>query len=539
MRLRRLTRQQLKNRQALLNKVRTFWVEGVLETSLQDQVLIELDLEERADAVVSSWARELATTDEVQQPLPKGTNVISIFDQLGERRMLLILGEPGAGKTTTLLELTRDFVNRAEQGLDYRIPVVFNLSSWAEKKQPIGHWLVEYLNSKYQVPTSIGAAWVEKQELLLLLDGLDEVKAEHRESCVAALNDFHQNYAPEMVVCSRIKDYEQLSNRLNFQSAVYLKPLTPEQIRHYLNRINADLTGLRALIKGDMALQELAKSPLILNIMVLAYQGVAVEDLPRTEIIEERRKQLFDAYIERMFRRPTRLKVEQRYSEAQTKRWLTWLAQKMVQQSQTVFFIEGMQPTWLQGKWKRILCWLGIFFMSWLVSWPIGALTSWLFFGLIHGRSDDVLIYWLFFGLIHGISLGLLSVYSPKGDMGEIKGNLKWYWKEATGRRRLILSLIVGLICWLYFRSIVELIINLIILLSYVLNIGLVDGGGKACIQHFTLRLILYCNGYIPWNYARFLDYATERIFLQKVGGGYIFIHRLLLEHFAQMKLES
>ncbi len=539
MRLRRLTRQQLKNRQALLNKVRTFWVEGVLETSLQDQVLIELDLEERADAVVSSWSMELKMADEVQQPLPKGTNVISIFDQLGERRMLLILGESGAGKTTTLLELTRDFVNRAEQGLDYRIPVVFNLSSWALKKQPIGYWLVEELNSKYQVPKSIGADWVEKQELLLLLDGLDEVKAEHRESCVAALNDFHQNYAPEMVVCSRIKDYQELSNRLNFQSAVYLKPLTPEQIRHYLNRINADLTGLRALIKEDMALQELAKSPLMLNIMVLAYQGVAVEDLPRTEIIEERRKQLFDAYIERMFRRPTRLKVEQRYSEAQTKRWLTWLAQKMVQQSQTVFFIEGMQPTWLQGKCKRILCLLGIFFMSWLVSWPIGALTSWLFFGLIHGRSDDVLISWLFFGLIHGLSLGLLSVYSPKGDIGEIKGNLKWYWKEATGRRRLILSLIVGLICWLYFRSIVELIINLIILLSYVLNIGLVDGGGKACIQHFTLRLILYCNGYVPWNYARFLDYATERIFLQKVGGGYIFIHRLLLEHFAQMKLES
>jgi hypothetical protein len=39
----------------------------------------------------------------------------------------------------------------------------------------------------------------------------------------------------------------------------------------------------------------------------------------------------------------------------------------------------------------------------------------------------------------------------------------------------------------------------------------------------------------IPWNYARFLDYATERLFLQKVGGGYIFVHRMLLEHFAGM----
>ena len=33
-----------------------------------------------------------------------------------------------------------------------------------------------------------------------------------------------------------------------------------------------------------------------------------------------------------------------------------------------------------------------------------------------------------------------------------------------------------------------------------------------------------------------FLDYAARLVFLQKVGGGYIFIHRLLLEHFAAMR---
>jgi hypothetical protein len=37
---------------------------------------------------------------------------------------------------------------------------------------------------------------------------------------------------------------------------------------------------------------------------------------------------------------------------------------------------------------------------------------------------------------------------------------------------------------------------------------------------------------------ARFLDYAAERVFLRKVGGGYIFVHRLLLDYFAGMKPE-
>src|SRR5258708_1875641 len=34
-------------------------------------------------------------------------------------------------------------------------------------------------------------------------------------------------------------------------------------------------------------------------------------------------------------------------------------------------------------------------------------------------------------------------------------------------------------------------------------------------------------------------NYAAERILLRKVGGGYIFIHRLLLEYFAGMQAEA
>ena len=59
--------------------------------------------------------------------------------------------------------------------------------------------------------------------------------------------------------------------------------------------------------------------------------------------------------------------------------------------------------------------------------------------------------------------------------------------------------------------------------------------GGLDIIKHYILRLILISQGHTPRNYARFLDYAAKLIFLQKVGGGYRFIHRLLLEHFAAM----
>lgn len=67
---------------------------------------------------------------------------------------------------------------------------------------------------------------------------------------------------------------------------------------------------------------------------------------------------------------------------------------------------------------------------------------------------------------------------------------------------------------------------------------GLIAGlryGGVVCIQHFTLRRILYQKGRIPWNYAKFLDFASDRLLMKKIGGGYLFFHRMLLEHFAQM----
>ncbi|HEY0601910.1 MAG TPA: hypothetical protein VGD58_03320 [Herpetosiphonaceae bacterium] len=38
----------------------------------------------------------------------------------------------------------------------------------------------------------------------------------------------------------------------------------------------------------------------------------------------------------------------------------------------------------------------------------------------------------------------------------------------------------------------------------------------------------------MPRPYVSFLDFAAQCILLRKVGGGYIFIHRLLLDYFAK-----
>jgi TIR domain/NACHT domain len=71
--------------------------------------------------------------------------------------------------------------------------------------------------------------------------------------------------------------------------------------------------------------------------------------------------------------------------------------------------------------------------------------------------------------------------------------------------------------------------------------VGLITGliaGGEACLKHLVIRLWLVKNGSTPWNYVRFLDHSAGRILLRKVGGGYAFLHRLLLEHLAARHAE-
>ncbi|MBU0703467.1 MAG: NACHT domain-containing protein [Chloroflexi bacterium] len=332
----------LRNRQAMLQLVRNTWVKGVLEQSLHGAAMIELGLEERADAVERPWDMVLQTPDRPNRQLSPGTKIIDVFDEMSQA--LLILGEPGSGKTTMLLELARDTIARAEEYPVQPIPVVFNLSSWAEKRQPIAEWLVEELNTKYNIPKRIARRWVENDELLFLLDGLDEVILEHREDCVKAINDFRREHLIPLVVCSRIADYRALTTKLKLQGAVLLQPLTPQQIDEYLGGASTELSAVRETLHNDTALQELAQSPLMLSIMALAYKGMSVEDLQSLDTIETRRRHTFDAYVQRMFQRRG---VEHAYLPGQTTQWLAWLARKMTEHAQTVFLIECIQPSWL------------------------------------------------------------------------------------------------------------------------------------------------------------------------------------------------
>lgn len=625
-----LTRQDNRNRQALLNKVKKHWIKGVLEKSLAHYSPVTLGLTIKPKAVTSPWDTQLMADDNTDesQSLPEGTQVISIFDDLGEGRTLLILGEPGSGKTTTLLQLTSELIERALNNPESRIPVVLHLSSWLGEKQTLVDWIVEELNTKYQVPKPVGKKWINTDQLLLMLDGLDEIRAADREACVIALNDFLRNYNPEIVVCSRLRDYESLTNHLKFGSAICLRSLTPKQMHDYLEHADENLTGLNSLLDLDLVIQELASSPLMLNMMAKTYEGKPLKELSKNLLIEDHHHQILETYVEKMFRYRGE---KSQYTKEQTISWLHWLAKMMTEKTQSVFLIERLQPSWLSSSRQRKkyrVCTAVFVGISFGLCY---GLTSQLGLGLIrHGLTAQLVapfINGLIMATIIGLIVGIV-IFNLSGKIKTVE-TLQWSWRKTTknavfwgligfsigliggwivdvvynlvlggglglsgeplwknlimrfllfdGVLGLIAGLIYGLTCGLggsevelktmpnqaiwrsaisarnfcllggvmggllgglsaYLMSSVDMSDGIISGLSLGTVFGLMGGGGVACARHIVLRAILYAQGAIPWNYARFLDYATEHILLRKVGGSYIFVHRVLLDYFAQIK---
>ncbi|MEM7532376.1 MAG: pentapeptide repeat-containing protein [Chloroflexota bacterium] len=630
-----------KNHAVLRQVVYKFWVDGVLRNSLFNEVRIRLNLAIQPDAVDNRpWDLVLQQLDRPDYEIDERKQLIGIYDDIG--KLMLILGAPGSGKTTSLLMLAESLLTRASADPTYPTPVVFNLSSW-QSGQSLADWLIEELNQRYQMPKKVSQEWIENDELLLLLDGLDEVDEARRNECVTTINEFHHNHMVGMVVCSRIAEYESLTGKLQLQGAVIIRPLTQNQIDQYIADLGPYEQTIAQVLKNDNDLRSLAQTPLMLSVITLALQG----DSNQGDNASRRPTQrLLDRYIQRMFQHRG---LQHKYTPYNTLHWLQWLASKMTERSQTIFLIERLQPNWLGssalvnvyrlsvGLSVGLIFGLGVGPSIGLIFGSSAGLSIGLIFGLLVGLISGVsekidareeLNFSIENGLIGGLSGGLIG-----GTIGVVKGGLiggvsggliigpifglifglndlkswqeiKTSWRQGLGgglivglSGGLIIGLVFGMSGGLSFGLLVGLLVGLLgesrtaeakmktqpnqgiwKLLRYGLIFGLTFGmligisgglifglifglffgllGGlifglifgvigegdpilMAPLKHLILRILLYYQKFVPWNYAHFLDYAAERLFLHKVGGGYVFVHRMILEHIAALTEED
>lgn len=608
-----------RTRRTLLTQVRRTWIEGVLDRSLAEVTRVELGLGQVPDAVVHPWGRLLKTSREVDQVLPPGTGIATVASAFDSH--LLILGAPGAGKTTMLLEYVRELLNEADRDPNALLPVVFHLSSWPIKQPPLARWMVDELRLRYGISSRLAADFVYEDRLAVLLDGLDEVPEDRRIACVHAINAFRADHGQvPLVVCSRSREYRELITQLTLNGAVEVQPLDAEQVRQWLKLTGQRLVGLETVLRDRQHwLWELLTSPLLLAISALAYQGQPAAAIRTDGSVGT----LLDAYVETMLGRPRAPLASQQeslgYEDADTVRWLAWLAKRMG--SEALFYPDWMQPDWLPSRLKRQLVTRGLSvilrLICTLVGGLVGLLVAWLLAPMdatLYGRPvtiRDCVIAGALVGALGGmmgdwnysvapvqplrwswnnlqysswsillvvVSFVLVTVWidafgnvllDALGGLlagaliGVLIGGLRW-WYNSEPARPLEGIRAAGRNAWLGVVFSVPMGVAFGVVLGVLqagrqaggpgdklyggLTIGLLGAGattaflcsyiglrfgGATYVRHWLLLTLLRIDRLIAEDFVGFLDYADSRVLLRRAGGGYLFVHHLMQDHFA------
>ncbi|MGW0804299.1 NACHT domain-containing protein [Nonomuraea sp. NPDC002799] len=612
-------------RSELIRRVRRFWVTGVLEKSLYNEARIQLDLvvHESADR---PWDIAVTWANGAQERLPPGTGMAEVFARMDQR--IVILGAPGAGKTTMLLELAKSLLVLAEDE-NRPVPVVLPLASWARNRRTIAEWIVDELVESYGMPRRVSGEWLRTHKILVLFDGLDEVAAEYRSECVTQLNGYLSANPTSSAVCCREAEYALLREQVKAYGIVMIQPLTAEQTQHFLVDAGSGLDGLRAALAADPELWQLASSPLLLSIMALAYRE-GPERLPSTQRAGPRRR-LYAQYVRTMLR----WRKNSKYSAEASHRYLQLLASRLRTDRQTVFTIDLLGAEWLPGGYHlsnshyiMLLATVPSCALMFVVAWLMVGYPIAVFATIIVGTGLTTQLLSQDYENISLISWqsreNARQIWPPRQPprRGDITANsvmksflmsIVGFFDRGLGDKAvaLVITVVVAVVLSLQEFALTGPVYAIVLFVSYLLVSGLIDGfvdelttsgrlifrtrevpspalrprvrlalrvgfawsmitgfvasyvaraapaeslpphsygvltglaafllifasiGGAPLLEQVILRYELERSRCVPWPCMPFLDFMTECLILRKVGHGYIFVHRELLDFLA------
>lgn len=270
-----------------------FWTD---QTYIHRNVTIKEDL----------FARTVARYDSLTPSGAPNSQPKLLEDVLQHEHKLVLLGEPGLGKTTSLRHLTWDTANRALKSPNgAEIPIYVELKSYdgteLEKllARSVNEMLGSYsisLSSNLDESTLVLKTWLTQPNtrFLLLFDGLNEVRPEFQDSVRESLKSVLKS-AHSVVISCREHDYD--SSLREYTSAFVLQRLQEFEIRGYLLRTLGDngIGLFETQIQQDWKMRTLAANPLMLQLIsVVATMNNSQVQLPTN------RGQLFQKFVTQM-----------------------------------------------------------------------------------------------------------------------------------------------------------------------------------------------------------------------------------------------
>jgi hypothetical protein len=523
----------------------------------------------RRDIAMNYRVWGLKFGSQTDQVLQSPGAIADLFQRDGIDGRLLILGEAGVGKTHTLLAVGELLVKRKGP-----VPVLVDSSGWAG--ETLREWLIKTLWQDYRVAKGAASLWVDTAQLTLMIDGFDHLATPQKRKFAAALEALLQtNPNQTALLCCRRQVLESSGLTFDqFNSGVNIIPLGAQQVKDYV--LAQDRPDLWPVIKGSKVLQQLARLPLCLT-MLVAFPHLA-EPPVRSQA------DLMQRYVD------DRL-GQAKGNPALHRGALTWLAAQLGQRPR-LFYLDDLRFAWLPESRQllyRLLLGLTLALVMGLVG---GNLPLGLALGLVMSQVDLEGFPYLRLGLAiaspsrllfllataAGLSLGLglglgaaaALLLSPFGDGGVAFGYGGAIGAGIGWGLALVGLLGTGLLgspqgrqtpnqdTYLALRNTTLLVLVLAIVMTLLLAFPSMAAGQPAMtllplgrsrllaaglisallwlsfsLQHAIVRLLLAGRQGLPLGARPWLDTMVDTGLLRRLGGGYSFGHEILRQTLA------
>ncbi|MET8154492.1 hypothetical protein ACIBSW_38070 [Actinoplanes sp. NPDC049668] len=285
------------------------------------------------------------------------SQIVEAFQSLA-RRQLIVLGEPGAGKSVLALLLSWRLLEKRTSGEP--VPVFLPISSWDPTAETVDEFVASRLRLEHpqvfrgrgadlarmlMTPLRIDRTLPPVQHVLPVLDGLDELRAEHIPAAIRKLHEFMAAGRPLVVTC-RSREYTLIMREergaLEQAAVVEILPVALEQVIAFLGRPRADRARWEPVFahlerEPGGVLAATLTTPLTVTMTRTAYRetGSDPAELTRLKTRTEIRDRLIDRYVGIAYAPDPMLvarRTGRRYRPERAARWLGTLAFHSYQQ---------------------------------------------------------------------------------------------------------------------------------------------------------------------------------------------------------------
>lgn len=286
-------------------------------------------------------------SDLVRGPRPRG-DAWRTYDTGGEADTILdflrgsphgrmvILGEPGGGKTALAAQLLLTAASRStDEGTD-PLPVLLSCASWSAEGDELAAWAAREIERAFpfllsaQFGPDVTQHLIRQGDIMLILDGLDEVKCTDRKQLISLLNVEITN---TVVLTSRPCEFAEAveDQPLHGAAVVEVVPLDAATVAAHLARHSGRhetawaAIGQRVLTEPEGALAKALRTPLMLGLVVRVYASLrrdpaALLDESRFATATDIEDHLLDEIIAASYEGAATRR--RRYSAGQAEKWL-------------------------------------------------------------------------------------------------------------------------------------------------------------------------------------------------------------------------